>query len=114
MFQIRPVSWIKAARKAFDAFPDPVRRDAAMALVVASQGGMPRNAKPLKGLGSGVLELVLNDGSGTYRVVYALQIADELWVIHAFQKKSTHGIKTASRDIDIVRQRLRQLREEYQ
>lgn len=70
----RPISWIRAARKDFDAFPEAARIDLARALTIAAEGRHPDIAKPLKGLGSGVLELALRHRGDAYRVVYALQI----------------------------------------
>jgi len=34
-----------------------------------------------------------------------------IWVIHAIQKKSKTGIKTPQADIDIIRERLKRLKE---
>jgi phage-related protein len=107
----KPVHWIKAARKAFDEFPERVRSEATYALGIAAQGQTADTAKLLRGLGSGVFEIVLNDRSGTYRVVYAVKIGSDLWVVHAFQKKSTRGIKTPAPEIDVIRDRLSRLRE---
>jgi phage-related protein len=67
--------------------------------------------KPLQGLGSGVLEIALPFEGNAYRVVYALQLGNDIWVIHAFQKKSTQGIKTPKREIDLIQERLKRLRE---
>ena len=69
-------------------------------------GGRPSNAKPLKGLG-GVLELRDNFAGDTYRTVYTVRFEDVVYVLHAFQKKSTSGISTPQRHMDLVRQRLR-------
>jgi phage-related protein len=77
------------------------------ALTVIADGGKPVIAKPLTGLGSGVMELALRHRGDAYRVVYALQVAREIWVIHAFQKKSKTGIKTPKAEIDLVIERLR-------
>ena len=55
----------------------------------------------MHGLGSGVVELRCRSGAMRSRVVYAVQFADEIWVVHAFQKKSTQGIKTPQREIDL-------------
>jgi len=63
------------------------------------------------GLGSGVFEIALGLRGGAFRVVYALQLADEVWVIHVFQKKSKQGIKTPKHEIELVRERLRRLKE---
>jgi phage-related protein len=108
---IRAVSWIKAARKAFDDFPQAVQTEALRALTIAAAGAKSDTAKPLTGLGSGVLEIVLSDRAGAFRVVYAVQIGEDVWVIHAFQKKSKSGIKTPQPDNDLVRERLKRLKE---
>jgi phage-related protein len=65
----------------------------------------------MHGLGAGVLELALQFRGDAYRVVYAVRIADEVWVVHAFRKKSTHGISTPQREIEVIRERLKRLRE---
>ena len=72
---------------------------------------MPGMAKPLKGFGSGVLELALRHRGEAYRVVYAVQIGADVWVVHAFQKKSKSGIKTPKAEIDLVAERLKRLKE---
>jgi phage-related protein len=74
---------------------------------------MPRIAKPLSGLGSGVLELALRHRGDAFRVVYALQIGADIWVVHAFQKKSKTGMKTPKMEIDLIRERLKRLREKF-
>jgi phage-related protein len=111
MTETRPVSWVKAARKEFEKFPEKVQTEGLRALTIAAESSKADSAKPLHGLGSGVLEIVLNDRSGTYRVIYAVQIGDDLWVVHAFQKKSKKGIKTPQQEIDLIRQRLKRLKE---
>ena len=68
-------------------------------------------AKPMKGLGSGVFEVALPFRGNAFRVVYAVQLGDELWVVHAFQKKSTQGIKTPKHEIDLIKDRLKRLKE---
>ena len=75
-------------------------------------GEMSAKAKSLHGFGGGVLEIVAYDPSGTYRAVYTVSIGDSIYVIHAFQKKSKAGIATPRPELDLVRQRLRQLRSE--
>jgi phage-related protein len=110
----RQIAWIKAAQKDFDEFPPTVRLDALTALSSLADGAMPQIAKPLTGLGAGVMELALRHRGDAYRVIYALQIGAELWVIHAFQKKSKGGIKTPKAEIDLVRERLKRLKEMLQ
>jgi phage-related protein len=107
----RPIAWIKAARKDFAEFPKGAQDDAIDALSAVAEGAMPSVAKPLAGLGVGVMELALRHRGDAYRVVYALQIGPDIWVIHAFQKKSKAGIKTPKADIDLVRERLKRLKE---
>ncbi len=80
------------------------------ALDLAAQGRKAGIAKPMKGLGSGVYEIALRYRTDAYRVIYAVQVADDLWVIHAFQKKSRTGIATSPQDIDLIMDRLKRLR----
>lgn len=107
----RNISWIKAALKDFGKFPLSVRDEATDALTMIAEGGMPDIAKPLTGLGSGVLGLAIKDRGDAFRVVYALQLADEIWVVHAFQKKSKSGIATPKHEIDLVKDRIKRLKE---
>ena len=109
----RPVSWLTPARKAFEAFPDGARQIVIDALSVAAEGGMAGIAKPMKGLGSGVFEVALPFRGNAFRVVYAVQIGPDLWVVHAFQKKSTQGIKTPKHEIDLVAARVKRLKEMF-
>jgi len=107
----RPVSWIKAALKDFEAFPEGVKSIFLAALTIAAEGGKADIAKPLHGFGAGVLEIALAYRGDAFRAVYAVQLADEIWVIHAFQKKSKQGIKTPKHEIDLVKDRLKRLKE---
>ncbi len=108
---LRTISWIKAARKDFEAFPARAIDRALDALTIVADGGTPDVAKPLTGLGAGVWELAIKERGDAYRVVYALQLEDDIWVVHAFQKKSTKGISTPRREIDLVRERIKRLKE---
>ena len=65
----------------------------------------------MHGLGSGLLEIALKHGGDAYRVIYVLQLAHAVWVLHAFQKKSKKGIRTPQPEIDLVRERLKRLKE---
>ena len=107
----RPVSWISAARKAFDAFPEGAQSICLAALTIAAEGGKADIAKPMKGIGSGVFEVALPHRGNAFRVIYAVQLGADLWVIHAFQKKSTQGNKTPKHEIDLVKDRLKRLKE---
>jgi phage-related protein len=66
------------------------------------------SAKPLKGLGPGVLEVVSGHRGDTFRAVYMVRLADHVFVLHAFQKESKHGIATPQRDIELIKRRLKQ------
>ena len=107
----RPVVWIRAARKDFEDLPEAAQTDFLRALTIVAEGRTPDIAKPLKGLGSGVLELALRHRGDAFRVVYVVQRGADIWVIHAFQKKSKTGIKTPKHKIDLIRARLRRLKE---
>ncbi len=108
---IKPVSWIKRARKDFLKFPQEAQEHFLRALDIAAQGQKSGIAKPLKGFGPGVFEISLRYSSGAYRIVYTVQIRDEIWVIHAFQKKSKKGIETPKDELDMIRKRLKKLKE---
>lgn len=109
----RPVSWIKAALKEFRTFPECVQSIFLAALTIAAEGGKADLAKPLQGLGSGVFEVALPFRGDAFRVVYAVQLANDIWVVHAFQKKFTTGSKTPPREMELVRHRLTQLKEMF-
>ena len=110
--QVRAVSWIASAQKGFSKFPEPVQEKIEDALVVASAGRMADFAKPMKGLGAGVFEIAVRYRTDAYRLVYAVRIAEEIWVVHCFKKKSKSGLRTPTSEIEIIKARLRRLREE--
>jgi phage-related protein len=109
---VKRLRWLADSRFSVRAFPAGVQDEVGFALYLAQLGEKSPKAKPLHGLGSGVMEISSNDASGTYRTVYAVSIGDSIYVIHAFQKKSKTGIATPQAEIDIVRERLKQLRSE--
>ena len=102
---------MKSARKEFETFPAGVRDIIQSALIVAAEGRKADIAKPMKGLGSGVMEIALPYRTDAYRVVYAVQIGNDIWVIHAFQKKSTKGIATPLKEVELIRTRLKRIKE---
>jgi len=108
----RPVNWVKAAWKAFQEIPAHAQDRAAAALTFVAEGATPDIAKPLTGLGSGVWELAIKSRGDAYRVVYALKLGAAIWVIHAFQKKSKKGIAMPKQEIDLVRERIKRLKEQ--
>lgn len=111
MIKTRPLSWLKAARRDFERFPEGAQVEMVRALTVVAEGGFPDIAKPLTGFGSGIFELALKFRSDAYRVVYGVQIGDDVWILHAFQKKSKTGIKTPKAEIDLITERLKRLKE---
>lgn len=106
----KPIHWIKAARRDFEDFPDGAQTICLRELTFAAGGAKGDNSKPMQGMGSGVLEIALAYKGDAFRVVYAVQLEDAVWVIHAFKKKSTQGIKTPQREIELIRNRLKQLK----
>ena len=107
----RPISWIKAAKKDFGKFPEAAQDAFLTALTMAADGGKADIAKPMTGLGSGILEIALAHKGDAFRVVYALQLGDDIWVLHAFQKKSRTGRETPKPDIDLIKERIKRLKE---
>ena len=107
----RQISWLKGARKDFETFPVEAQIEMGRALSIVAEGRYPDTAKPFKGAGSGVFELALRHRGEAYRVVYAVQIGPDIWVLHAFQKKSKSGIKTPKMEVDLIHERLKRLKE---
>ena len=111
-FSFRPVIWLGNSRKNIRTFPKTVQKEFGGAIFIAQCGGMPHNAKPFKGIGSGVLEIVERFDTDTYRVVYAVQFKNAVYILHAFQKKSTKGIETSQQDIKLIKQRFQQAQDD--
>jgi phage-related protein len=111
MRNTRPISWIKAARKDFEKFPKHVQSDMFDALTIAAEGGKSDKAKPFKGVDGGVFEIALPYRGDAFRTLYAVKIDADIWVIHAFQKKSKSGIKTPQMDVSLISERLKSLKE---
>jgi phage-related protein len=107
----RPISWIRAALREFETFPEAAKSICLAALTIAAEGGKADIAKPMHGMGSGVFEIALAFRGNAFRVVYAVQLAEDIWVVHGFQKKSTEGRKTPKREIDLIKDRLKRLKE---
>ncbi len=114
MRNTRPISWLKAARRDFAEFPDDVQSDMLDALTIAAEGGKSDKAKPFKGVEGGLFEVALKYRGDAFRTLYAVKIGNDIWVIHAFQKKSKSGIKTPQMEVDLIRERLKRLKEALQ
>ena len=88
--------------------PDDVVDVFGFALHLAQLGRKHGQAKPLKGFGgAGVLEVIEDHKGDTYRAVYTVKIADIVYVLHCFQKKSTKGMETPKHEMDLIRERLK-------
>jgi len=104
----RRLIWVGSSKKDLMLLPLDVRKFFGHALDYAQRGGQHDAAKVLKGFGgAGVLEVVEDDVGGTYRAVYTVKLAQAVFVLHCFQKKSKHGIATPKEDMDIIRARLK-------
>jgi phage-related protein len=110
----KPLDWVGSSKKDFLGFPEPVKDELGNALGLAQLGGKHPSAKPWKGQGPGVFELVENHDGNTYRAVYAIRFRDVVYVLHAFQKKSPKGIKTAQVDVDLVTRRLKVAQQDHE
>jgi phage-related protein len=110
----KPLFWIASSKSDLMDFPEIVRDEIGIALSVAQFGGKHPKAKPWKGEGPGILEIVEDHRGDTYRAVYAAKFASAVYVLHAFQKKSPKGIKTARTDIELVSRRLKTASEDYE
>ena len=106
---LKPVIWVGSSRRDLREFPEPVQDHMGYALYVAQLGGKHRDTKTLSGFGgAGVVEIVKDYRGDTFRAVYTVRYADTVYVLHAFQKKSKTGRETQRRDIELIRQRLRE------
>jgi phage-related protein len=105
---------VGSSKRDFVAFPSPVQREIGNALGLAQFGGKHPNAKPWKGEGPGVFEVVDDFDGDTYRAVYTVRFRHVVYVLHAFQKKSPRGKRTARTDIELIARRQRIARQDYE
>jgi phage-related protein len=110
----KPLDWVGSSKKDFLAFPEPVKDEMGNALGLAQFGGKHPVAKPWKGQGPGIFELVEDHDGSTYRAVYVVRFKEMIYVLHAFQKKSPRGVKTAQIDVDLVERRLKTAQQDYE
>src|ERR1700675_2570448 len=103
----KPIRWVGTSLRDLRSFPGAVRIDIGHALFAAQQGKTDPAAKPLKGFGgASVLEVVASHHGNAWRAVYTVRFQDALYVLHVFQKKSTKGIATPAREIELIKRRL--------
>jgi phage-related protein len=110
----KPLHCVGSSKRDFLAFPEAVKNDMGNALGIAQFGGTAPTSKAWKGLGPGVLEIVESHEGNAYRAVYTVRFAEAIYVLHAFQKKSPSGFRTARRDVELVTQRLRAAQHDYE
>jgi len=110
----RPLNWIGSSKNDLLTFPDTVVAEIGNALGVAQFGGTHPSAKPWKGQGPGVFEIVENFHGDAYRAVYTVRFKQAVYVLHAFQKKSHSGKKTPLSDVRLVQIRLKAAKNDYE
>jgi len=104
---LKEVIWVGSSLNDLKTFSSEVKDEIGFSLYLVQKGKTPQNAKPFHGLGAGVMEIVCDFNTDTYRVVYALKIGKAVYVLHSFQKKSKSGIRTPQKEVDLIRQRLK-------
>jgi phage-related protein len=105
---LKPLMWVGSSKKDLMKMPGEVQDVIGFALHLAQSGEKHPDAKPLKGFGgAGVLEVVENYSKNTYRAVYTVRYTNAVYVIHCFQKKSSRGIATPQKDVDLIKSRLK-------
>ena len=110
----KPLHWVGSSKRDFLEFPHAVKDDVGNALGIAQFGETAPTAKPWKGLGPGVLEIVESHDGNAYRAVYTVRFEKAVYVLHAFQKKSPSGIRTAQKDVELVGERLKTATKDYE
>ena len=110
----KPLHWVGSVKADLLDFPEEVVDDFGYALYLVQIGGKPPNAKPWKGEGTGVLEIIEDHRGNTYRAVYTVRFSEAVYVLHCFQKKSPSGNRTARVDQNRIHDRLRAATEDYE
>jgi phage-related protein len=108
---MRPLVWLRNARSNLQAFPTGAQKLVGDELQLIQFGGMPKDAKPFKGVGSGVLEIAVRYDTDAYRAVLAVQLGKKIYVLQAFQKKSKKGIETPKQEVKLIKQRYAEAKE---
>ena len=106
--------WVGSSKHDLLAFPEAVKDEIGTALSIAQFGGKHPKAKPWKGQGSGVFEMVEDHRGDTYRAIYTVRFEGVVYVLHAFQKKSPSGIRTPRKDVELIGRRLNEARMNFE
>ncbi len=109
-----PLFWIASSKSDLLALPEAVQDGIGTALSVAQFGGKHPSAKPWRGQGPGVFEIVEDHRGDTYRAAYTVRFQGAVYVLHLFQKKSSSGIRTPKPDVELTARRLRLARQHYE
>ena len=105
------VNWVGRSLRDFKSMPQDVQTKIGHLLHMIASGLRPPKCKTLSGFGNArIHEIRQNDRSGTFRVVYTTIVKDKIYVLHAFQKKSTRGIQTPKGEMDLIKKRLEELK----
>lgn len=108
----KPLYWCRSSKRDYDALPEEVQDDAGFQLDLVQQGLRPLTATPERAVGGGVMKLVVNERGDTFRVFYLARFEEAVYVLHAFQKKSSSGKATPKRHLDTVRRRLKEVEQD--
>jgi phage-related protein len=112
--KLKPLIWVGSSKDDLLEFPEEIKSSVGYGLYLAQRGDRSIHSKVLKGFCSaGILEIKESDATGTFRVVYVVKMPKCVFVLHAFQKKSKHGIKTPKQEMDLVKKRLKEAEEIY-
>ena len=110
---LRPVLWVASSKRDYRGFPTAVQETMGFELYLVQTGQHPPSAKPLKGLGSGTIELIEDFDGDAYRTVYTVRFKEAVYVLHAFKKKSKRGIATPKSDVELIKRRLKDAEADY-
>jgi len=110
----KPLFWVGSSKDDLVAFPEAVQEKIGTALSVAQFGGKHPSAKPWRGEGPGVFEVMADHRGDTYRAVYTVRFQGVVYVLHAFQKKSPSGIRTSKRDVELIARRLKEAKVDFE
>ena len=114
MEQEKEIRWLGASYEDLLAFPFESRKNAGFQLGKVQAGFEPDDWKPFNEVGAGVREIRIRDSQGIFRVMYVAKFEEAIYVLHCFQKKSPSGVRTARTDIELIHERLKTARADYE
>ncbi len=110
---MREIIWVKRAHKDFGKLPRSVQETMIAALEIAAVGEMADIAKPVKHIEARLFEIVVPFRGDAFRSIYTVKYGNDLWIVHVFKKKSSKGISTPKKEMDLVKERLKRIKELY-